>query len=129
MSLELDVAAVGGKEMRLTGEKNGPFLIHKNVQPVFVEGDDLIAWSVTHIRTGLRFPWAFFTNEAAEAFAQDVLPVMDWDSIQAELPKDRFENKAVWLKGMPTKEQHERIVRLSKQRGGIRIANQGSAPE
>ena len=64
----------GSEEVR--GRKCGPFLVHRSVST------DPGFWTVTHVRCGLCFPFAFETSANAVAFAKEVEEVMDWDQIK-----------------------------------------------
>ena len=107
-----------GKIGKITGTENGPFIIHENITRIEIDFDDFATWSVTHTKTGMRFPWSFTTEEAATAFCDDVLPVMPWDEVDARISGSQ--EIAEWGMNEPTKEQKDAVRLCAVKRGGIR---------
>ncbi len=120
----LKVRVTGGSFVNIQGKPHGLFLVHENEQKSFLEGEFVPVWSVTHIKTGARFPWGFLTEEAATAFADDVLPLMNWEGVETKDPDDSMKVKAVWVACKPTKEQTMAIKNAYKRRGGFACGNQ-----
>lgn len=88
-----------------------------------VDDLDVDTWSVTHKTNGVRFPWSFFAEEAAIAFAADVLPIMDWNNISVAPQLDKSDVKAQWIAGTPTKEQAATVRAAAAAHGGLKMAN------
>lgn len=113
-SIEITAPATGGASLVIRGKKRGFFIIHQNAGMVFLQGDDVPAWCITHMQSATRFPWCFLTEEAASAFADDVLPMMDWEAVDVQAPDDIMMVKAIWSSPRPTKEQNAAIWLASK---------------
>lgn len=104
------VYLTGNRESATTGEVVGPFLIHRPVARSWTNGK---AWHVTHIKSGLRFPWQFGRKEVARRFARRVRKLTDWDSVGAKMPSDPTINVASFTTNLPTPEQKKAIRELA----------------
>ena len=111
MALTISAPTIGGGQMELTGQKRGPFLIHRQV---FGSG-----WAVTHIDTGMKFPWCFETGRKAEAFAKSARHILDWDSIKVNIVEREHRFRSKFIKG-PTRAQKKAIYDLAKTHDGLR---------
>lgn len=121
MTDTIKVALTHGETTKLSGFRHGLFFIHKNITVLELDFDEWPCWSVTHIKSGMRFPWSFMTEESAVAFSEDVLPVMPWAEIQATIPVDNS-HIATWGMNEPTKEQKDIVKALAAKRGGFRAS-------
>ncbi|MCE9567418.1 MAG: hypothetical protein K8U57_35910 [Planctomycetes bacterium] len=45
-------------------------------------------WVVTHMPTGLKFPYEFSSHTKAKAFAREVAKIIDWSIIKVKINKD-----------------------------------------
>ena len=121
MAETIKVPATHKGTLEITGTMCGQFLVHKNITTLELDFDQFPCWSVTHVKTGMRFPWVFMTEEAAIAFSEDVTPVMAWDKIAPEMAADNSAT-ATWGKNEPTKEEKQAVGALAKKRGAFKAA-------
>jgi hypothetical protein len=111
----------GAREIEITGFDRDPFVLHESERDVTINAEVTIrVWSVTVKHRGFRFPWWFMTREAADSFAADVAPLMNWQKVSARPPRDPSKRSADWTRP-PTKEQSEAIVAAAAARGGLKI--------
>jgi hypothetical protein len=108
--MQITIQIRGGSDT-VRGTPCGPFLIHKPLG-----GIDLGDWTVSHRKTGLRFPCSFLTREDARKFAKEVQSVMDFEAIEVAAPTGR-DFKCEWTKGAPTVKQKEKVKKLMKKFG------------
>ena len=93
-TITAEIKMTHGAVGEISGVECGPFIVHRNLNTIKVDFEEFPTWSVTHPRSGMRFPWSFTTEEAALAFCNDVLPVMEWDKIDATF--DGNSSLATW---------------------------------
>ena len=106
--MKMTVPTLSGSE-EVRGRKCGPFLVHRSVST------DPGFWTVTHVRCGLCFPFAFETSANAVAFAKEVEEVMDWDQIKVAPQLDPLTGKGVYVSGAPTAEQAAAVHYLARK--------------
>lgn len=105
----LTVPTRGGDETPIIGEVAGPFIIHR---PPGLRWLGHRVWHVTHIKTGMRFPWEFEGKETARQFARRVRKMTDWDQVGCRRPSDPLNAKGVFTTDLPTEEQRKNIKAL-----------------
>jgi hypothetical protein len=111
MELTISAPMTNGTQIELTGQKRGPFLIHCSID----------GWLVTHIETGMKFPWCFENKRKAASFASNAARILDWSSIKVKIVSRQRERKSKFVKG-PTPEQTRAIFDLAKASGGMKIS-------
>lgn len=116
--ITIQAPASGGTTMEITGTAHGPFLIHDRE---YFPDDAVQIWKVTHVKSGMCFPWVFATKEAAQAFSDEVTAVIDWSAVNTERGTDPNSRTGEWASGEPTKQQQAEAKRLALARGGVRI--------
>jgi hypothetical protein len=116
MTTTIKAPATMGATVELTGDTVGSFLVHRSTQPTFIDNDLRFLWSVTHIATGMRFPFQFFQKNAARGFAKDAEALMKWSTVKVEVG-DPTKTKGEWVAGAPTKEQIAAIHAAAAARG------------
>lgn len=109
MELTISAPMTNGKQIELTGQKRGPFLIHYSID----------GWLVTHIETGMKFPWFFESKREAAAFAYSAARILDWSSIKVKIVQRKCGRKSKFTKG-PTPEQTKAIHDLANAYGGMK---------
>ena len=115
----LTVLLINGSSGKITGRRSGPFLVHQTLTEVYCGTDEFPCWSVTHVKSTIKFPWTFMTEEAALAFCNDVLPIMRWNEVEAALDQVG-ERKAKWVSNGPSDQQHDLVIEAAAKRGGFR---------
>ncbi len=106
-----------GSTVEITGDAVGSFLVHHDTCPTLLDEDIKFLWSVTHVATGMRFPFAFVWKQSARAFAKDVESLMDWSAVVMRTSPDRGKVKDEWVSGKPTREQTAAIYEAAIARG------------
>lgn len=117
MTATVNAPVRGGNTVCLVGDQVGSFLVHLSTDLTFTDdGNSKFFWRITHVVSGLRFPWEFRTKKSARAFAKEVESALDWSAITVKIHAD----KAQWLSGAPTKEQNAAIHKLADKYGAIK---------
>lgn len=108
-----------GEPLKITGETVRCFVVHKAFPQLEARG----GWKVTHVKSGLCFPWQFWPKRRAISFAREVAELMDWDAVEAGRdPKAKpgeTTPKGIWLSGAPTKAQTKRVVACARRHEAI----------
>ena len=106
----LTVPTRGSGETSISGELVGPFVIHR---PPGLSWYLTKAWHVTHVKTGMRFPWEFEKKETARRFARLVRKMTDWDQVGCRRGDDPDNAKGVFTTERPTEEERKKIRALA----------------
>lgn len=118
----LTVPIRGGGDTSISGEVVGPFLIHR---PAGFSWGGFKLWQVTHVKSGLRFPWDFEKKEIARRFARRVRKMTDWENVGARMGDDPTSAKGVFTTDLPTPEQREKIKALAASLPSTHATTQG----
>lgn len=106
----LTVPTVGNGEASICGEVVGPFIIHR---PPGIVWTLRKTWHVTHVKSGMRFPWDFERKETARLFCRRVRKMTDWEQVDCRRSTDPSSTKADWATNLPTEEQRKEIKALA----------------
>lgn len=100
----------GSGETSISGEVVGPFLIHRPAGAGWFLGPKL--WHVTHIKTGMRFPWEFEKKNTARRFCRLVRKMTDWEQVGCRI-EDPTSARGTFTTNLPTEEQRKNIKALA----------------
>jgi hypothetical protein len=106
----LTVPTLGSGETSISGEVAGPFIIHR---PPGLSWFQPKVWHVTHIKSGMRFPWEFEGKKTARRFARLVRKMTDWEQVECRRGDDPTSAKGLWTTDIPTEEQRKNIRALA----------------
>lgn len=106
---KIKVPVWGGKQEEVRGTKCGRFFIH---HPVHCDYRGAV-WEVTHVATGMRFPWTFEKLADAKTFAGKVENVMDWSKVKVRIDNDK--RKTAFVGRTPSKKERIAVHALAQK--------------